>query len=357
MTEMTNNEHGPQTLGSIAAKSSQLLMRAAWFERKGHARDVLQIGELRVPDLRPGEALVSVRASGVNPSDTKVRGGLRGDYTMPFARIVPHQDGAGIVVAVGPGVSENRLGERVWLYEAQMGRAFGTAAQFVAIPSDQAIKMPQGMSFEEGACLGVPALTAHRCVFADGSVCGLTVLVTGGAGAVGFYAIQYAKRDGARVITTVSNRQQAATAWRAGADCVLDRNDPQLVKKAAQFAGSEDTRSVDRIIEVALGANLAASLQMLKPGGVIAAFSSDAVPEPVLPFWALIQRDATIRFVLVYAMSAEAHREAIDYINAAANEGWLLHHIGQVLPLERIVEAHELVEGGRSGGKVVLSIQ
>lgn len=324
-------------------------MQAAWYEKKGAARDVLRIGELPKPEPGPGEVLVAVRASGVNPSDTKSRGGARGNLAMPFPSIVPHQDGAGIVEAVGPGVPESRIGERVWLYEAQLGRPWGTAAQSVALPAERAVPMPDGLGFVEAACLGVPALTAHRCVFADGPVAGKTVLVTGGAGAVGFYAVQLAARAGARVVATVGGEAQAETARRAGADLVIDRRRPGLVEAIGE-------RSVDRIVEVAFGANLAHSLRLLKPNGTIATYSSDAEPEPALPFWPLVMLDATVRFVLVYAMDGDAHRAAIGHVGRAAAEGWLKHDVGAVLPLDRIAEAHERVEAGGGVGKTVLEI-
>lgn len=326
-----------------------MMMRAAYYEKKGAAREVLRLGEMVKPAPGPGEVLVRVRASGVNPSDTKSRGGARGNLAMPFPRIVPHQDGAGTIEAVGDGVPEARIGERVWLYEAQLGRAFGTAAEYVALPAGQAVPMPDGLGFAEAACLGVPALTAHRCVFADGQVTGKTVLVTGGAGAVGFYAVQFAKRGGARVIATAGNHAQAEIARSAGADLVLDRHADDLIARIGE-------RSVDRIVEVAFGANLETSLKVLKPNGTIATYSSDADPEPVLGFWPLIMLNATVQFVLVYAMGEAAHREAIDYVNRAVAEGWLRHNVAARLPLERIAEAHELVETGRAGGKVVVEI-
>lgn len=331
-------------------------MRSAWYESKGAAGTVLQVAERPSPRPKAGEVLVAVKASGINPSDTKGRGGARGNSLMPYPFIIPHQDGAGIIEAVGEGVAEDRIGQRVWIYEAQLDRAFGTAAEYVAVPEHKAVPMPDSMSFVEGAALGVPALTAHRCVFADGSVDGKTVLVTGGAGAVGFYAIQFASAGGARVIATVSSEAQAAIARRAGADLVVDRTRDDVVAAAAAFAGGESERSVDRIVEVAFRANLAASLRMLMPNGAIAAYSSDSEPEPVLPFWPLVLLDATIRFVLVYAMTREAHDEAIAFVNKAASDGWLRHNIAEVLPLERIADAHRLVEQGPARGKIILSI-
>lgn len=330
-------------------------VKAAWYERKGAAADVLVVGETARPSPAAGEVLVRVRASGVNPSDTKGRGGARGNLAMPFPRIVPHQDGAGVVEAVGDGVPASRIGERVWLYEAQYGRPFGTAAEYVALPADRAVPLPDGVSFAEGASLGVPAMTAHRCLFADGPVEGLTVLVTGGGGAVGFYAIQFARRGGAKVIATVGSEAQAEIARAAGADLVLDRHRADVAAEAAAFAGAR-SGGVDRIVEVAFGANLATSLKLLNPHGAIAAYSSDAEPEPTLPFWPLLSLDATVRFVLVYAMSRAAREAAVKGVGAALGEGWLRHHIGRRLPLERIVEAHELVESGSGGGKVVVEL-
>lgn len=328
-------------------------MKAAWYEAKGAARDVLQVGEMERPEPGPGEVLVAIRASAVNPSDTKGRGGARGNTAMPYPRIVPHQDGAGIIEAVGDGVPATRVGERVWVYEAQLGRALGTAAEYTTVPARKAVPLPEPVGFDEGACLGVPALTAHRCVFADGPVEGKTVLVTGGAGAVGFYAVQFAKWGGARVIATVGSAQDASTATAAGADVVINRREADVVAEIARACGEE--RSIDRIVDVAFGANLPASLQVLKPRGVIATYASDAEPEPTLPFWPLVMLDAAVRFVLVYVMDEKAHEEAVAATLEGLREGWLKHNIAAHLPLERIAEAHELVERG-AGGKVVIHL-
>lgn len=328
-------------------------MKAAWYERKGPADQVLTVGEMPRPEPRPGEVLVRVRASGVNPSDTKGRAGARGNVKMAFERIVPHQDGAGVIEAVGEGVSATRIGERVWIYEAQLGRAFGTAAEYVAVPEGQAVRLPEGTSFAQGACLGVPALTAHRCVFADGPISGKTVLVTGGAGAVGFYAIQFARRGGARVIATVGSEEQRLIAERAGCDQIINRRSEDVAEQVVRIAGE---RGVHRIVDVAFGQNLDTSLKLLAPNGVIATYASDAEPEPTLPFWPLVMLDATVRFVLVYAMDAVAHREAIEATLAGLDEGWLVHNVAEELPLEQIARAHQLVENGGAGGKVILTL-
>lgn len=331
-------------------------MKAAWYDRKGAASDVLVVGEMRAPQPQPGEVLVELRASGINPSDTKGRGGARGNSSMPFPRIVPHQDGAGVIVAVGDGVPSSRIGERVWVYEAQLGRPFGTAAAYAAVPAARAVLLPENTTFEEGACLGVPALTAHRCVFADGPVEGRTVLVTGGAGAVGFYAIQFAKRGGATVVATVSSPAQAQIAEHAGADFAINRREQDVAAEAARLLGSEE-RCIDRIVEVAFGDNLDTTLRLLKPGGIIAAYSSDAVPEPVLPYWPLVMLNATVRFVLVYVMDEQAHADGVAMTSIGLRDGWLMHNIADSFPLERIAEAHELVESGRAPGKIIIKIQ
>lgn len=198
-------------------------MRAAWYARKGPAADVLEVGDQPTPVPGPGEVLVRVRASGVNPSDTKGRAGTSRGLSMPFPLIIPHQDGAGEVVAAGSSDLESRVGERVWFYEAQLLRPHGAAAEFVAIPAVKAVRLPDAATFEAGACLGMPAMTAHRAVFADGPVEGQTVFVSGGGGAVGRYAVPFAKQAGARVIATVGNARTAASARAAGADLVLDR--------------------------------------------------------------------------------------------------------------------------------------
>jgi NADPH2:quinone reductase len=328
-------------------------MRAAWYERKGPARAVLTVGERSVPEPAADELLMRVRASGVNPSDTKARGGARGATAMPYPLVIPHQDGAGEVVGAGSDALSSRIGERVWFYEAQLGRPFGAAAEYVAIPAQKAVRLPKGVSFEEGACLGVPAMTAHRAVFADGPVGGKTVFVSGGAGAVGRYAVQFAKLGGARVVASVGNDRGAVSATRAGADLVLDRRTEDIAARTAEFARASDGRAVDRFVEVAFGENLPLIEKLLKPNGVVAAYASDAEPEPRLPFWPLLRLDATLRLILVYAMDAAAHQAAVEAITAALETGALTHDIAQIFDLDEIAQAHELVEHG-AGGKVIV---
>jgi NADPH:quinone reductase len=330
-------------------------MKAAWYERKGPAREVLQVGERPMPEPISGEVRVRIRMSAVNPSDTKNRGGHRGNVTMPFPAIVPHQDGAGIVEAVGAGVDPGRVGERVWVYEATLGRAHGTAAEYTVVPARKAVRLPDDADFAAGACMGIPAMTAHRCVFADGSIAGRNVLVHGGAGAVGYYAVQMARLGGAaRVIATVSREEQAKRALEVGAHEVINRRDGNLVERIRQVVGPE--AGVDRVIEVAFGENLASNLAVMAPNGVIATYASDAVPEPQVPFWPMLAKDLTVRFVLVYAMSAQAHDEAAAWICDALERGLLKHQVHRVFALEDIVAAHEATESMTNVGKVLVRI-
>jgi NADPH:quinone reductase len=327
-------------------------MRAAWFERKGPAAQVLRVGELPEPQPGPGEVLVRVHASAVNPSDVKFRGGARGK-DMPFPRIVPHQDGAGEILATGPGVSAHRQGQRVWLYMSQWQRWQGTAAQYTVVPAARAVELPQASSYLEGACLGIPALTAYRALDCDGGVEGQNVLVQGGSGAVGFYAIQFARQLGARcVLATAGGQRQREIALSAGADAVIDRHADVPAALAAHFGPA----GADRIIEVALGVNLASDLECLRPGGSIIAYASDANPAPVLPFGAALYKDLRLRCLLIYLSPEAELRRAIEGVTHALQARTLRHNIARVFGLEEIIAAHEAQERGGSLGKLLLRI-
>jgi NADPH2:quinone reductase len=246
-------------------------VKAAYYEQLGNAQDVLKIGEIDVPELRANEVLIKVRASGINPSDVKQRSGW-GGLKMRHSRVIPHNDGAGIIEAVGEGVSPSRIGDRVWIYEATLIRQFGTAAEYVVVPSEQAVLLPENTDFAAGACLGVPAMTAHHCVFKDGAVTGKTVLVAGGAGAVGNYAIQLAKWGGATVIATVSSAEKAEIAKTAGADYIVNYKAEDVVARIKEFTGG---KGVDRVIEVDFAGNLEINLKAIKRNGTIATYASD----------------------------------------------------------------------------------
>jgi len=332
-------------------------MKAVYYEQKGPARQVLQLGERPLPEPQTGEVRVRIHVSAVNPSDTKGRGGYRGILAMPFPLIIPHQDGAGVIDAVGPGVNKARVGQRVWVYEATLGRPFGTCAEYSTVPEHKAVPLPDAADFEAGACMGIPAMTAHRCVLQDGPVRGQTVLVQGGAGAVGFYAVQIAKLEGARVIATVSRDEQAAQAKLAGADHVINYKREDVVARVRAITGAES--GVDRVVEVALGPNVAADAALLKPNGVIASYASDANQEPPVPFGALLAKHLTLRFVLVYAMPREAHDEAARYITAALQAGRFKHQVFKRygFTLDEVVAAHEATESMSHVGKVLIRLE
>ena len=327
-------------------------LRATYFEEFGAAREVLEIGDVESPAPAPGEVLVRLSYSGINPSDVKKRAGSFPNL-LDDGLVIPNSDGAGVIQAVGDDVSEERVGERVWVYQAQFARRFGTAAEFVAIASERAPRLPDNASSEIGACLGIPAMTAHRCVYADGDVHGQSILVTGGAGRVGYYAIQWARLGGARVIATASNADDEAACRKAGANQVVNHRDEGY---AAAVLDANNKAPVDRIIDVEFGANLDASLKVLRTGGTIATYSSTQVSEPSLPFFQMMYQDITVRFVIVYAMPEAAKQAAIDDITTALHNEELQHRVASVMPLADIAAASELVEQGTIRGAVLLAI-
>jgi NADPH:quinone reductase-like Zn-dependent oxidoreductase len=324
-------------------------MRAVLYERTGPAAEVLRLVELPRPEPGPGEVLVRVAVSGANPSDAKSRAGARGG--MAFPRVIPHSDGAGRIVSVGAGVDADRVGERVWLWNAAFGRPFGTCADYVALPAPQAVPLPEAADFAAGACLGIPALTAHRCVFADGPVEGLDVLVTGGAGAVGAYAVQIAKLGGARVLATVSGPAKAAHAAAMGADAVVNYRSGDA---AAAILAATGGRGVDRIVEVEFGGNLPVTRKVLKDNGIVAAYGSMAAPEPVLPFYPMMFAAQTLRMVLVYKLPDAARRQGEADLARWLGQGALRHPVAAEYLPERAAEAHKLtLDPGRIGAVLV----
>lgn len=325
-------------------------MKAIWYESNGAARDVLVHGEMPTPQPGPGEVLVRLHASGVNPSDWKTRAGSR---PMVSPRVTPHSDGAGVICAVGAGVDAARVRERVWVWNGQWKRPFGTAAEFIALPQAQAVKLPDSVSFEEGACFGIPALTALRAVLTDGGVAGQSVLVAGGAGAVGHYAIQFAKRLGAaQVIATVSSPAKAAHAMAAGADICINYRDEDVAARVNSLTGG---LGVDRVIEVDLAANAVLLPRIVKQDGLCVTYGSGAA-QMVLPFGPMIMSGAAIRFFIVYELSAAARAECEAVLARMLAQGGLIHAIAAYLPLAECAAAHELVEAGTAMGNVVLQI-
>jgi NADPH2:quinone reductase len=326
-------------------------MRAIWYEQTGAAASVLQFGELPDPMPRPGEVRVRVHASGINPSDVKARAGARGPLAFP--RVIPHSDGAGVIESVGEGVDRARVGERVWLWNAAWKRPFGTCAEFVTLPAVQAVPLHVDCSFSAGACLGIPASTACHAVFCDGPVTGQTVLVTGGAGAVGHYAIQLARWGGARVIATVSGPEKAVHAKSAGVDAIVNYREGDV---AAAIKHASGGAGVDRIIEVEFGGNIEVSNAVLKPSGTIVAYGSMAAPTPALPFYPMMFNGVTLRMILVYLLEGAARERVIDHLTRATAERGLNHAIAEEFPLEGAAAAHELVESGKAIGNVVITL-
>lgn len=327
-------------------------MRAAWYEKLGAAKTVLTIGELEPPELAAGQVRIQVFASGINPSDVKQRSGWNG-LKMRFARIVPHNDGGGTIVEVGEGVARDRIGERVWIYEATLTAGLGTAAEFVTVLSENAIALPDSTSFAEAACLGVPAMTAHHCLFKDGTITGQTVLVTGGAGAVGSCAIQLAKWGNATVITTVSSEKKAEIANALGADQVINYRTEDVSASIKQITNG---KGVDRVIEVDFAANLETNLKILKHNGTIATYATDSQTLPQVPVYSLIYKNLTVHYVLVYAMPKSAHEQAAKEITTCLQAGILTPQIAARYPLDRIAEAHELLESGQAIGNVIVEV-
>ena len=321
-------------------------MKAVWYEQNGPA-EVLQPGEMADPEPGPGEVRVRIVSSGVNPSDWKRRQGLT--QRLSFPRVIPHQDGAGVIDMAGPGVPESRIGEKVWLFEAQFGRPFGTAAEFTVQPANHAVPLPASVSFDQGACLGVPAMTAHRCLFADGPVSGKTVLVPGGAGAVGHYAVQEAKLAGATVISTVSSDHKARIAIEAGADHVVNYRTENTAQRVMDITGGV---GVDHIVEVDFAGNFPVTQEVLKSSGVVAVYAAGGAPQPPVPLQ-FRSSNITVRMVLVYDMPEPAKTAAVDDITRWLESGALSHLIGPRFPLDDVVQAHQAVEGGAIGNVIV----
>ena len=327
-------------------------MRAAYYEKTGPAREVLTVGELPTPAPGAGDVRVKLQWSGVNPSDVKSRAGLR-SKTLAFPRIVPHSDGAGTIDSVGSGVPQSRVGERVWTWNGAWGRAFGTCAEYIVLPAEQAVPLPANVEPEAGACLGIPALTAYHAVAVNGGVAGRSVLVAGGAGAVGHYAIQMARLMGARqIVATVSGPEKAKLAESAGADVVLNYRTEDV---GARVQALTQSQGIDRIIEVDLAANLALDAAILKPDGELVVYGSGK-PEIPVPFLPMIVKNVGVKFFIVYNLEREARRRAIAHLTSMLERGSLQHNIAARLPLAEIATAHELVEQGRAIGNVVVGV-
>ena len=324
-------------------------MKAAWYESNGEARDVLVVGEMESPAPAAGEVLVRLATSGVNPSDVKSRRGR----PLQWPRIIPHSDGAGTIEAVGQGVERARIGERVWLWNGQWKRSFGTAAQFIALPAAQAVRLPDETDFAAGACLGIPALTALHAVALHGDIEGRTLLVTGAASAVGHYAVQMAKLRGARVIGTASPERQTH-ARTAGVDELIDYRHEDVAERVKSLTGG---RGADAIIDM----DLSSTAPLLAKGilaahGRIVCYGSNVAGDIPLSFPSLLWGSLTLQVFVIYELQAAERQAAVAELTRLLEAGNLRHSIGPRFALDDAAAAHEAVEGGRATGNIVLDI-
>lgn len=328
-------------------------MKAAWYEQQGAARDVLIVGEMPDPDPGPAEVRIRVAASGINPGDVKKRQDAFG-YGMSYQRVIPHSDGAGTIDRVGDNVLASRVGQRVWCYGAQSYRPFGTAAKYVVVPAGQAVPLPDGVSFEQGACLGIPGITAHRAVHAGGPVAGRPVLVQGGAGSVGTCAVQLARRAGAHVFATVRSSEDEAVASRAGAHQVIRTGGVRADEVVNQIRKAAP-EGVAHIVEVAFDVNIEADVAILGQGGSVAVYATGE-PSPRIPVWELVFKNIRVFFVGSDDFPAETKAAAARDLNAAVEAKWPGFENIQKFPLSAIAEAHEYIESRKARGRVVVTL-
>ena len=325
-------------------------MKAVWYTRQGPAAEVPQFGEQPAPHAGPGEVRVRLHASGVNPADMYRRAGI--NYALEGLLVIPHSDGSGIIDEVGSGVDGKWLNRRVWLYNGQRGgRVAGTAAEYIALDADLVADLPEHTSFTEGACLGIPCMTAHRCVTLGGDLAGRNVLVTGGAGAVGHYAIQWARRCGARVVTTVSSSDKAAHAQAAGAELAVNYRTEDVAARVRVFTGGA---GLQHVVDLDFGANLAKFVPLMAVNGSIAYYASRSNLTPVFPAADVMRRNLAIHGVLLNSAPLAARRQAQADIVRWLKEGGMLHTVSSVHALPRAADAHVAVEAGTKRGTVVV---
>jgi NADPH2:quinone reductase len=323
-------------------------MQAAYYERNGSAREVLRVAEVETPKAGPGEVRVKLATSGVNPSDVKSRQGSTRKITWP--RLIPHSDGAGVIDQVGEGIAQTRIGERVWLWNGQWKRAFGTAAEYIALPAAQAVKLPHGISFESGACLGIPAMTAVHAVTLAGAGKGTTLLVSGGAGSVSQYVIQFAKALGATVLSTISSPEKAAAAQEAGAAHTIDYKREDVGERVMELTGK---RGVDAVIEMDLAANATLIPFVLRPKGSVIVYGTGAAAVS-LPAYFCLTQSIRVQFFLVYELDTREREHAVSAISRALDQGKLINRIAMpTYALADIAAAHEAVERGTIGNVIV----
>jgi NADPH:quinone reductase len=325
-------------------------VKAVWYERTGAAPDVLTFGEMPTPEVGPGDVHVRLEASGVNPADVGRRAGSYRAMELP--RVIPNSDGAGIIDQVGAGVTRFQPGQRVWLFNGQRnGRAFGTAAEYIVLAEHLVTPLPDDVPFAAGATLGIPCMTAWCCLFCDGTIVGQTVLVTGGAGAVGHYAVQLAKGGGAQVIATVSSAAKAEQARLAGADLVINYRTEDVVAKVMAFTGR---RGVDRVVDVDFGGNLATTLKLMAMNSTIAVYATNGNRNPVIPMRELMEKCISLRALVLYALPPPLLASAQADISKWLAAGKRIHPVAAQFPLAETAQAHLAVEKGDKLGTVIV---
>ncbi|MEI7569004.1 MAG: NADPH:quinone reductase [Alcaligenaceae bacterium] len=325
-------------------------MRAVWYETNGDARDVLVHGEMPTPEVGPGEVRVKISVSGVNPSDVKSRKGR----ALIAPRIVPHSDAGGVIDAIGAGVPKNRLGQRVWTWNGQFGRPFGTCAEYIVLPEAQAVALPDNTSFDAAACMGIPGLTAFEAVRRCGDLKGKTILVIAAAAAVGHYAAQMAVLGGARVIGTVSSETKAAHARAVGVSETINYKTENVAQRVLVLTGG---RGVDAIIDMDFSTTADLVRQgALAPHGTVACYGSNEYADPLIPFRVALFNTLSFQFFLVYDLTPSERAFALSGINDLLASSKLVHAIGARFPLSETIAAHEAVEQGKVMGNAVITI-
>ncbi len=332
-------------------------MLAAYYKKTGQAKDVLKLGEFDKPVINSNEVLISLKASGINPSDIKKRQGWR-KQKMDFPLVIPHSDGSGKIIKVGKNLSSEYLNKRVWIWTAQggyneKGRPYGTASEFIKLPITKFCELPDNLSYEEGACLGVPAMTAYNAVFSDGNVKNKTILIQGAGGAVGHFAVQFSKLSGANVIGSVGSEERGNHALSAGADKIVNRKDNNFVKNVLNLTNG---KGVDRIIEIDFGENVNNDIKILKPNGIIASYSSTTKPNPTFPYYDLASKGCKINIIQSFNFSQQIRKKCCNYIKKLCSDNSLKISIGNVFQLKEIIKAHKMVEEKKTIGNIVLKI-
>lgn len=325
-------------------------MRAMWYSQNGEARDVLVLGELPTPTPAAGEVRVKLATSGVNPSDVKSRSGR----PPGNERIVPHSDGAGIIDAVGDGVSSMRIGERVWIWNGQWQRPMGTAAEYIVLPEKQAVILPDSTDFAAAACLGIPAMTAFQAVRLLGDIAGKTVLVIGASSAVGHYVTQLAVKRGAKVFGTVGSPDKAKHALAAGVETTINYKTEPVADRVKELTAG---RGVDAIVDM----DFSTTVQLLgngglAPHGTLVSYGSNAYGDIAVPYRALLWNSITLSFFLIYDLTPHDRHAVVDGLSQLLAAGLLLHTVGARFRLEDVAAAHEAVEGGAVIGNVIVEL-